>query len=107
MKLYKKLFDIEEFGESKAFIDINEAEELQKQFEKNYNLCIELYEHNERIVADLIVIENDDIKKKLNHISYKDYLKNYKNDDDFATVTCFYEELQLSINNIWENSEIW
>jgi hypothetical protein len=106
MKLYKKLFDIEEFGESKAFIDVDEAEELQKQSEKNYNLCIELYEHDERIVADLIVIEND-IKKKLNHISYKDYLKNYKNDDDFAVVTCFYEELWFSSNNIWENNEIW
>jgi hypothetical protein len=106
MKLYKKLFDIEEFCESKAFIDEDEAEELKKQFEKNYNLYIELYEYDESIVADLIVIEND-IKKKLNHISYKNYLKNYKNDDDFATVTCFYEELWFSLNNIWENNEIW
>ena len=106
MKLYKKLFDVEEFNESKAFIDTNEAEEYRKQFEKNYKLCVELYERDERIVADLTIIENE-IKKKLKHISYKDYLKNYRNDDDFATITCFYEELLFLTNNVWESNKIW
>lgn len=106
MKIYKKLFDLEEIGDCEVFIDVNKAEAYKKQFEKNYNLYKELYERNTDIVADITIIENG-VKKKLKYISYKDYYKNYRNDDDFATITCFYEELWFSPNNVWENSEIW
>lgn len=104
MKLYKKLFDVEEINESKVFIDVDEAEAYKKQFEKSYKFYEESFERNTDIVADITIIENG-VKKILKYISSKDYYKNYKNDDDFAIITCFYEQLYFPTNNIWEN--IW
>lgn len=102
MKLYKKLFDVDEINGDKIF-DTLEAEYAAEQFRKNYNLYKEQYERNTDIVADFIVYENG-VKKKLECISYKDYHKNCKNYDD-SIVICFYEQLYFPTNNIWEN--IW
>lgn len=103
MKLYKKIFDVEEIiGNNRIFTDANKALVLQKQLIKSLNQYKELWEQNTSMVADLAISQNG-ITKKLKFISYKDYCSHYIT----AVVSCFYEELDFLANNIWENNKIW
>lgn len=103
MKLYKKIFDVEEIIErNRIFTDANKALMLQKQLIKSLNQYKKLWEQNTSIVADLTISQNG-ITKKLKFISYKDYCNHYIS----AVTSCFYEELDFLTNNIWENNKIW
>lgn len=107
MKLYKKLFDIEEINRNMSGSSVNAARIITKQLKENWNLYKELYEYDTDIVADLLVRELNGDLTELKRISYKDFRKIYKNYDDYVTATCFYKELYFSANNVWENNKIW
>lgn len=104
MKLYKKIFDLEEAIGNGIFIDIHQAEKLQTQLTNSWNQCKELWEQLPSIVTDIVISENG-VKKKLKFISYKDYCN--INPRVAGTASCFYQELSFLTNNIWENSKIW
>ncbi len=106
MKLYKKLYDIEEAIGKGIFTDVKQAEILQKQLQKSWNEYKELWEQHPSIVADLTLVKYG-IKKKVYHVSYQAFRNVFIDESCIAAVTCFYQEISFQTNNVWENNRIW